>query len=65
VTVSNLADLKEAAESDGPLIIVVSGTISGSDRVRPTSDKTIIGEAGSCKAIALLKSFLCCLKPDH
>lgn len=48
VTVSDLDALTEAAESEGPLTIIVSGSISGSARVRPTSDKTIYGESGSC-----------------
>ncbi|KAH7322554.1 pectate lyase A precursor [Stachybotrys elegans] len=47
VTVSDLASLQEAAESDGPLTIIVSGSISGNTRIRPTSDKTIFGESGS------------------
>ena len=49
VTVNSVAALIEAATRDGPLTIIVSGKLSGSDRVRPTSDKTIIGAAGSCK----------------
>ena len=48
VTVTNLADLTEAAESDGPLTIIVSGSISGSAKIRVASDKTIFGESGSC-----------------
>ncbi|KAL4996639.1 pectin lyase fold/virulence factor [Aspergillus recurvatus] len=47
VTVTNLADLTEAAESDGPLTIIVSGSISGSAKIRVASDKTIFGESGS------------------
>ncbi|KAM0330764.1 hypothetical protein ACHAQA_003718 [Verticillium albo-atrum] len=47
VTVSDVASLIEAAQSDGPLTIIVSGNLSGNTRVRPTSDKTIIGESGS------------------
>lgn len=49
VTVSDLASLTEAAESDGPLTVIVSGAISGSAKIRVASDKTIYGEAGSCK----------------
>ncbi|RYO86536.1 hypothetical protein DL766_003019 [Monosporascus sp. MC13-8B] len=47
VTVSDLSSLKKAAESDGPLTIIVSGSISGSDKIRVASDKTIFGESGS------------------
>ncbi|KAM5346119.1 hypothetical protein ACJ41O_009124 [Fusarium nematophilum] len=47
VTVKTVDALVEAAKRDGPLIIIVSGQLSGDTRVRPTSDKTIIGEAGS------------------
>ncbi|RYP68716.1 hypothetical protein DL769_005437 [Monosporascus sp. CRB-8-3] len=47
VTVSDLSSLKEAAESDGPLTIIVSGSISGSEKIRVASDKTIFGESGS------------------
>jgi len=47
VTVTDLASLTEAAESDGPLTIIVSGAISGSAEIRPASDKTIYGESGS------------------
>lgn len=50
VTVSDLASLTEAAESDEPLTIIVSGSISGSAKIRVASDKTIFGEAGSCKS---------------
>ncbi|CEL08187.1 Putative Pectate lyase A (Fragment) [Aspergillus calidoustus] len=47
VTVSDLASLTEAAESDEPLTIIVSGSISGSAKIRVGSDKTIYGESGS------------------
>ncbi|CAG9947924.1 unnamed protein product [Clonostachys rosea f. rosea IK726] len=47
VTVSDLASLTEAAESDGPLTIIVSGSISGSAKIRVAADKTIFGESGS------------------
>ncbi|KAL2835439.1 pectin lyase fold/virulence factor [Aspergillus pseudoustus] len=47
VTVSDLASLTEAAESDGPLTIIVSGAISGSAKIRVAADKTIYGESGS------------------
>ena len=41
-----------AAESDGPLTIIVSGEISGSAKIRVAADKTIYGEAGSCKSLS-------------
>ncbi|KAI9157885.1 putative pectate lyase B [Paramyrothecium foliicola] len=47
VTVSDLAALTEAAESEGPLTIIVSGSISGSARIRVAADKTIFGESGA------------------
>ncbi|GES65439.1 pectate lyase plyB [Aspergillus terreus] len=47
VTVSDLASLTEAAESETPLTIIVSGAISGSAKIRVASDKTIYGESGS------------------
>jgi pectate lyase len=50
VTVNSVAALQEAAKRSGPLTIIVSGKLTGSDTVRPTSDKTIIGAAGSCKS---------------
>lgn len=46
-TVSTLEDLQEAASADGAAIIIVEGTITGSDVVDISSDKTIIGAAGS------------------
>ncbi|RAQ74414.1 pectate lyase plyB [Aspergillus flavus] len=47
VTVTNLASLTEAAESETPLTIIVSGNIEGSAKIRVASDKTIYGETGS------------------
>ncbi|KAF5724697.1 pectate lyase plyB [Fusarium mundagurra] len=47
VTVTSVAALIEAAKRTEPLTIIVSGKLTGSDRVRPASDKTIIGAAGS------------------
>ncbi|EMR66500.1 hypothetical protein MGN70_010247 [Eutypa lata] len=47
VTVTDLASLTEAAESEEPLTIIVSGSISGSAKIRVGSDKTIYGESGS------------------
>ncbi|KAE8329148.1 putative pectate lyase B [Aspergillus sergii] len=47
VTVTDLASLTEAAESETPLTIIVSGAIEGSAKIRVASDKTIYGESGS------------------
>lgn len=46
-TVSTLAQFTKAAESDGKLNIIVKGSISGSDKVRVQSNKTIFGQKGS------------------
>lgn len=54
VTVTNVDALIEAADSDEPLIIVISGSISGSAKVRVASDKTIVGEPGSCACAIIL-----------
>ncbi|KAL4969828.1 pectate lyase family protein [Aspergillus stella-maris] len=47
VEVSDLAALTEAAESETPLTIIVTGDISGSAKIRVESDKTIYGESGA------------------
>ncbi|XXG97908.1 Ras GTPase activating protein ira2 [Hypoxylon texense] len=47
VTVTDVASLVAAAEQEGPLTIIVSGTISGSAKVRVGANKTIYGETGS------------------
>ncbi|KAL4799591.1 putative pectate lyase B [Aspergillus venezuelensis] len=47
VEVSDLASLTEAAESETPLTIIVTGDISGSAKIRVASDKTIYGESGA------------------
>ncbi|KAF5675338.1 pectate lyase plyB [Fusarium circinatum] len=47
VTVTTVAALIEAAKRTEPLTIIVSGKLTGSDKVRLASDKTIIGAAGS------------------
>lgn len=47
ITVTDVASLKEAAEADEPAVIIVSGVLSGSDKIRVASDKTIYGESGS------------------
>ena len=49
-TVSTLPQLSAAAAVSGPLIIVVQGAISGAAKVSVTSDKTIVGKAGSCES---------------
>lgn len=46
-TVSTLAQFTAAAEADGAAVIVVSGAISGSAKVRVASDKTIVGKDSS------------------
>lgn len=46
-TVTTLDDLRTAAGADGAAIIVVDGTISGAEQIDVSSDKTIIGAAGS------------------
>jgi len=56
VTVSTLADLESAAASSGPLIIQVSGKITGttgSDIVRVASDKTIVGVGSTGELFAV------------
>ncbi|CAG9954896.1 unnamed protein product [Clonostachys rosea f. rosea IK726] len=45
-TVSDFASFSAAAKADGPAVIVVSGTISGAGKIRPSSDKTIVGASG-------------------
>ncbi|KAL4945633.1 putative pectate lyase B [Aspergillus oleicola] len=47
VEVSDLDALTEAAESETPLTIIVTGDISGNARIRVASDKTIYGESGA------------------
>lgn len=49
VTVTTVDELVNAAKRTEPLVIVVSGKLTGNTRVRPTSNKTIIGAAGSCE----------------
>lgn len=52
-TVSTLPQLSAAANSSGPLNIVVQGAINGAAKVQVGSDKTIIGKTGSCTSFAL------------
>ncbi|CAI6080017.1 unnamed protein product [Clonostachys chloroleuca] len=47
VTVKTVAELQAAASASGAAIILVEGNISGAAKVSVTSDKTIIGKAGS------------------
>ncbi|KAL8284535.1 hypothetical protein RB600_009102 [Gaeumannomyces tritici] len=47
MTVRTLSQLQEAAGRPGPLTVIVSGSISGSAKVRVAADKTIYGERGS------------------
>ncbi|POS71875.1 pectate lyase 2 [Diaporthe helianthi] len=46
-TVTSLEELKAAAEAEGPAVIIIDGAITGSDKVDITSDKTVVGAAGS------------------
>ncbi|KAI0003594.1 pectate lyase [Xylariaceae sp. FL0662B] len=46
-TVSSLAEFTAAAEADDHTVVVVSGAITGSTKVRVGSDKSIIGLPGS------------------
>lgn len=47
-TVSTLPQLSAAASAEGARVIIVQGAISGAAKVQVTSDKTIVGKAGSC-----------------
>lgn len=46
-TVTSLEELKAAAEAEGAAVIIIDGAITGSEQVDVTSDKTVIGAAGS------------------
>ncbi|KAG6358281.1 hypothetical protein INS49_014165 [Diaporthe citri] len=46
-TVSTLPQLSAAASAEGASVIIVQGAISGAAKVQVTSDKTIVGKAGS------------------
>lgn len=50
-TVSTLPQLSAAASAKGARVIVVQGALSGAAKVQVTSDKTIVGKAGSCTSI--------------
>ena len=47
VTVTSLSALKSAAGSTSPTIIIVKGTITGSEGITVRSNKTFIGESGA------------------
>jgi pectate lyase len=46
-TVSNLASFTAAVQAEGKAVVVVSGNLSGAVKVNVTSNKSIIGKAGS------------------
>ncbi|KAI0534530.1 pectate lyase a [Xylaria digitata] len=46
-TVSTLAQFTAAAQAEGPAVILVSGSLTGAVKVNVTSNKSIIGKAGS------------------
>lgn len=50
LTVTDVDSLLEGAQGEEPAIIIVSGNISGSAKIRVGSNKTIFGEAGSCRS---------------
>ena len=52
-TVSTLPQLSAAANSTGPLNIVVEEAINGAAKVQVGSDKTIVGKTGSCTTMIL------------
>lgn len=45
-TVSDFASFSEAAEAEGPAVIVLASDLTGPGRIRPESDKTIVGASG-------------------
>ncbi|KAJ2902954.1 hypothetical protein MKZ38_010606 [Zalerion maritima] len=47
VTVTSIDELSGAVSADGASIIIVDGSLEGSDTMRVSSDKTIIGTYGS------------------
>ena len=56
ITASDLEQFKQAASSDGPAVIIVSGKISApAGKVSVTSDKTIFGEPGSGEGSLVLR----------
>lgn len=47
MTVTSLSALQSAVTGDTPTIILISGKITGNTVVKPGSNKSIIGKAGS------------------
>lgn len=52
-TVTTFEQLSSAAESDDPAIIYVKGTITGTDKVRVGSNKSILGLDSSSKLVGV------------
>ncbi|KAI1275849.1 pectate lyase a [Xylaria sp. FL0933] len=46
-TVSTLAQFTAAVQAEGPAVVLVSGSLTGAVKVNVTSNKSIIGKAGS------------------
>ncbi|KAI1179888.1 pectate lyase a [Nemania sp. FL0916] len=46
-TVSSLAQFTAAVQAQGPAVVIVSGSLTGAVKVNVTSNKSIIGKAGS------------------
>lgn len=51
VTVTDVDSLKEYAESSDAYTIIVSGSLTGAEKIKVKDNKTIYGESGSCKSI--------------
>ncbi|ETN36295.1 uncharacterized protein HMPREF1541_08572 [Cyphellophora europaea CBS 101466] len=49
VTVSNIADLQTALSGDAPAIVIIDGAISGTEKVRVGSNKSILGKDSNAK----------------
>lgn len=49
VTVSTQADLQTALSGDDPAIVIIDGAISGADKIRVGSNKTILGKDSNAK----------------
>lgn len=49
MTVTTVEELQAAVAAEGPAIVLVEGAITGGAKVDVSSDKTIIGKAGSCR----------------
>jgi pectate lyase len=50
-TVSSLAAFTAAAGADGAYVIVLKGALSGSAKVKVTSNKSIIGASGASRSL--------------